>query len=115
MQLRPSTQHANSHPPKRTPPPAQSCRRRGIPVIFDEVFTGCWRLGAPTAASILGERPDIACYAKLLTAGAAPLAVTVTSEEVFRSFEGTSKVGFAVWGRGNVWLCSAALSGRGQE
>ena len=42
-------------------------RARGIPVIFDEVFTGLWRLGAPSAAEILGVEPDIACYAKLLT------------------------------------------------
>lgn len=42
-------------------------RQRKIPVIFDEVFTGVWRLGAPSAAEILGLQPDIACYAKLLT------------------------------------------------
>jgi hypothetical protein len=33
------------------------------------VFTGCWRLGVASGAAILGEDPDIACYAKLLTAG----------------------------------------------
>ena len=42
-------------------------RERGIPVIFDEVFTGLWRLGAASAAELLGAQPDIACYAKLLT------------------------------------------------
>ena len=46
-------------------------RERGVPVIFDEVFTGLWRLGAASAAKLLGVQPDIACYAKLLT-GAAP-------------------------------------------
>jgi Aminotransferase class-III len=43
------------------------CRSRGIPVIFDEVFSGTWRLGAQSAAQLLGVHPDIACYAKLLT------------------------------------------------
>ena len=46
---------------------AAECRARGVPVIFDEVFTGIWRLGALSAAHRLGIRPDIACYAKLLT------------------------------------------------
>ena len=35
--------------------------------MFDEVFTGLWRLGAVSAASLLGVQPDIGCYAKLLT------------------------------------------------
>jgi dethiobiotin synthetase/adenosylmethionine--8-amino-7-oxononanoate aminotransferase len=46
---------------------AAECRRRGVPVVFDEVFTGIWRLGALSAAQRLGVQPDIACYAKLLT------------------------------------------------
>jgi len=46
---------------------AAECRARGVPVIFDEVFTGIWRLGALSAAHRLGIQPDIACYAKLLT------------------------------------------------
>lgn len=70
----------------------QVCRQRRIPVIFDEVFTGCWRLGAPTGGAILGLKPDIACYAKLLTAGVAPLAVTLATEEVFKAFQSHRKV-----------------------
>ena len=45
------------------------CRKERIPVIFDEVFSGLWRLGSMTAAEQLGMQPDIACYAKLLTGG----------------------------------------------
>ena len=45
----------------------RACRARGMPVLFDEVFVGLWRLGLPSAASLLGMQPDIACYAKLLT------------------------------------------------
>lgn len=46
---------------------AQVCRARGVPVIYDEVFVGCWRLGVPSAGSLLGVDPDIACFGKLLT------------------------------------------------
>ena len=46
---------------------AQHCRENNIPVILDEVFTGIWRLGHLSAAQMLGIKPDIACYAKLLT------------------------------------------------
>lgn len=71
---------------------ATECRARGIPVIFDEVFTGCWRLGTPSAAHMLAVQPDLACYAKLLTAGALPMAVTLSTSEVFDQFHGPSKV-----------------------
>ncbi|TXG61009.1 hypothetical protein EZV62_012372 [Acer yangbiense] len=68
------------------------CRNHKIPVIFDEVFTGFWRLGAETTADILGCVPDIACFAKLLTGGVIPLAVTLATDAVFDSFVGDSKL-----------------------
>jgi adenosylmethionine-8-amino-7-oxononanoate aminotransferase len=74
----------------------QAARERNIPVIYDEIFTGCWRLGPPTAGHILQEAPDIACYAKLLTGGVAPLAVTLASEAVFDAFKGDSKVSLRI-------------------
>lgn len=70
----------------------QEARRRGIPVIFDEVFTGLYRLGVASAWRLLGEQPDIACYAKLLTGGSVPLAATVTSEAIFALFKDKSKL-----------------------
>ena len=68
-----------------------AARVRGLPVIFDEVFVGLWRLGMRTASSLLGAYPDVSVYAKVLTGGLVPLAVTLASEDVFRAFEGTSK------------------------
>ena len=68
-------------------------RGRRLPLILDEVFTGLLRVGHVSAAAALGVTPDIACYGKLLTAGAAPLAVTLASREVFEAFSGPSKVG----------------------
>ena len=55
---------------------ATECRQRGVPIIFDEVFTGIWRLGALSAAHWLGMQPDIACYAKLLTGDCATRQAT---------------------------------------
>ncbi|CAI7861005.1 unnamed protein product, partial [Closterium sp. NIES-54] len=45
-----------------------------------------------SAAELLGCSPDIACYAKLLTGGMIPLAVTLASSSVFDAFYGSSKL-----------------------
>ncbi|GAA5914094.1 hypothetical protein JCM5296_003574 [Sporobolomyces johnsonii] len=66
----------------------------GLPIIFDEVFVGLHRLGRPTASSFLGvsTKPDIACYAKILTGGLVPMSVTLASDAVFQAFLGENKV-----------------------
>ncbi|EEH54871.1 uncharacterized protein MICPUCDRAFT_34980 [Micromonas pusilla CCMP1545] len=69
----------------------QACRARGLPVVLDEVFAGIWRLGAEGAWELLGEKPDVSCYAKLFTGGLTPLAATATTEEVFDAFRGPTK------------------------
>ena len=68
-----------------------AARARGLPVVFDEVFAGLWRLGLRSAGPLLGAYPDISVHAKVLTGGLVPLAVTLASDDVFRAFEGTSK------------------------
>lgn len=55
-------------------------------------MTGLYRLGALSAAQLLREAPDIACYAKILTAGAVPMAATFASSAVFDAFSGPSKL-----------------------
>lgn len=64
---------------------------KGLPVVFDEVFTGLYRLGSPSSAKFLGVHPDITVHAKLLTGGLIPLAATVASESIFRCFESDDK------------------------
>lgn len=64
----------------------QESRRRQLPVVFDEVFSGLWRLGVQSGAELLCEAPDIAAYSKLLTGGTVPLAVTLANAEVFDAF-----------------------------
>lgn len=59
---------------------------KGMPVIFDEVFTGLYRLGRFSAASFLGVHPDIVVNAKLLTGGLLPLCTTTASQSIFEAF-----------------------------
>lgn len=88
------------------------CRDRKIPVIFDEVFTGFWRLGVESASELLGCLPDVACYAKLMTGGLVPLAATVTTEAVFEAFKSDSKLTALLHGHSytaHAMGCSAAV------
>ncbi|EFJ25518.1 hypothetical protein SELMODRAFT_413615 [Selaginella moellendorffii] len=103
----------------------QQCKCHKIPVIFDEVFTGCWRLGAEfgffderlfackSAWELLGCKPDIACYAKLLTGGTVPLAATLATQDIFQAFEGASKLDALLHGHSYTAHpvgCSAAVT-----
>lgn len=63
----------------------------GLPVIFDEVFTGLYRLGRRTSSSFLGVDPDVSVHAKLLTGGLVPLCATLASESVFEAFGSPDK------------------------
>ncbi|KAK9418499.1 hypothetical protein SUNI508_07987 [Seiridium unicorne] len=63
----------------------------GLPIIFDEVFTGLYRLGRFSASSFLNIYPDISVHAKLLTGGLVPLCTTLASESIFRIFESDDK------------------------
>lgn len=65
-------------------------------MIFDEVFCGLWRLGVESSRELLGEDPDVSCYAKLLTGGLVPMAATVATERVFDAFSG-AKVTLQSW------------------
>ncbi|KAL2977627.1 hypothetical protein AAZX31_13G078000 [Glycine max] len=88
------------------------CRSRKIPVIFDEVFTGFWRLGVETAVELIHCVPDIACFGKLLTGGIIPLAVTLATNAVFDSFIGDSKLKALLHGHSysaHAMGCAAAV------
>ncbi|CAE6429853.1 unnamed protein product [Rhizoctonia solani] len=58
----------------------------GLPIIFDEVFTGFYRIGPLTPASMLGTTPDIGVYAKILTGGVVPLSATLATNSIFSAF-----------------------------
>lgn len=63
----------------------------GLPVMFDEVFTGLYRLGRFSSASYLDVHPDISVHAKLLTGGLLPLSITAASDSIFQAFWGDEK------------------------
>jgi adenosylmethionine-8-amino-7-oxononanoate aminotransferase len=61
------------------------CARYGALFIADEVMTGFGRTGTLFACEQAGVVPDIACYAKGITGGALPLAVTMCKDEIFEA------------------------------
>ncbi|KAF4636227.1 hypothetical protein G7Y89_g1880 [Cudoniella acicularis] len=63
----------------------------GLPIVFDEVFTGIYRLGRFTSSSFLQVEPDISVHAKLLTGGLVPLCTTLASASIFEAFLGNEK------------------------
>ena len=67
-------------------PVADLCRKHGVHLIFDEVFTGFGRVGALTVAELEGVVPDFLCLAKGLTGGYLPLAATLATQQIFDGF-----------------------------
>ncbi|WP_250295912.1 adenosylmethionine--8-amino-7-oxononanoate transaminase [Wolbachia endosymbiont of Oedothorax gibbosus] len=61
-------------------------RQHGILIICDEVMTGFGRTGTYFAFEQTQIIPDFLCISKGLTGGFLPLALTVTTEEVYAAF-----------------------------
>jgi adenosylmethionine-8-amino-7-oxononanoate aminotransferase len=61
-------------------------RAKGILVIFDEVMTGFGRTGTNFALDQINAKPDFLCLSKGITGGFLPLALTVTTENVYSAF-----------------------------
>ncbi|KAJ1307604.1 hypothetical protein OPQ81_001699 [Rhizoctonia solani] len=75
-----------SSDPFKTGEPRAPGEWTGLPIIFDEVFTGFHRIGPLTPASLLGTFPDIGVYAKILTGGVVPLSATLATNSIFSAF-----------------------------
>jgi adenosylmethionine-8-amino-7-oxononanoate aminotransferase len=62
------------------------CRKEGVLMIQDEVFTGFGRTGKNFACDHLTEVPDLMCFSKGLTGGTMPLGVTTCIREIYDAF-----------------------------
>jgi adenosylmethionine-8-amino-7-oxononanoate aminotransferase len=90
------------------------CYKYGVLMIADEVATGFGRTGKMFACEHESVVPDIICLSKGITGGYMPLAVTVTTEEIYNAFLGrfedlkTFFHGHSY--TGNPLACSSALA-----
>ncbi|WRT66898.1 dethiobiotin synthase [Kwoniella shivajii] len=85
---------------------------RGVPIIYDEVFSGLHRFGYLSASSVLTHTPDISVYAKILTGGLLPLSATLASTSIFNTFLSDRKVDALLHGHSytaNPVGCSVSL------
>lgn len=64
------------------------CHRHGLLLLVDEVINGFGRTGKWFAHQWTGIKPDIVSIAKGITSAYLPLAATVASDKVFKSFLG---------------------------
>src|SRR5437588_1081935 len=88
------------------------CNRNGALMIADEVMTGFGRTGKLFASEHENALPDIMVLGKGLSGGYLPLAITLTTEEIFSQFDGSVADGRALaYGHsytGNALGCAAA-------
>lgn len=88
------------------------CDRTGTLLIVDEVLTGFGRTGRMFAMEHESVQPDIVVLGKGLTGGYLPLAITISTEEIFSQFSGSVSEGKALaYGHsytGSALGCAAA-------
>lgn len=92
---------------------AEICRQEKILLIFDEVFTGFYRTGKAFAFEKAHVAPDLICFSKVLTGGFLPLAVTLSTQEVFDQFKSQELGQAFLHGHSytaNPLACAAALA-----
>lgn len=91
----------------------QHCRKEGILLIQDEVFTGFGRTGKNFATDYLKQQPDLMCFSKGLTGGTMPLGVTSCKQEIYDVFLSEDRHKALFHGHSftaNPLACTAALA-----
>ena len=90
------------------------CNQYKVLLIADEIATGFGRTGKMFACNHAETSPDIICLSKGLTGGYMPMAITVTTEEIYQAFYADYLEGRAFMHShtysGNPLACSAALA-----
>jgi len=89
------------------------CDEVGALLIADEVMTGFGRTGRMFACEHENVQPDLYIFAKGLTGGYLPLALTLISHKVFEPFEDRNPDSTLFYGHsytGNALGCAAALA-----
>jgi adenosylmethionine---8-amino-7-oxononanoate aminotransferase len=89
------------------------CDESGALLIADEVMTGFGRTGRMFACEHEGIHPDIYIFAKGLTGGYLPLAITLIAKKIFEPFRDGNPDTTLFYGHsytGNALGCAAALA-----
>ena len=85
----------------------------GLYLILDEVMTGFGRAGTVFAFEQIGIAPDILCLSKGLTGGSLPLALTISTNSIYKDFLSSKKEKALLHGHsftGNPLSCAAATA-----
>ncbi|MGJ8683859.1 MAG: adenosylmethionine--8-amino-7-oxononanoate transaminase [Nonlabens sp.] len=74
------------HEPEHLCQLLRKCKEKGVLTIADEVMTGFGKTGKNFASDYMGNKPDIMCLSKALTAGIMPMAITTCTQDVYDAF-----------------------------
>lgn len=91
----------------------QHCRKLGVLLVQDEVFTGFGRTGRLFAACHLKQQPDVMCFSKGLTGGVLPLGLTTCTDTIHQAFISEDRFKTLFHGHSftaNPLACAAALA-----
>jgi adenosylmethionine-8-amino-7-oxononanoate aminotransferase len=89
------------------------CRKEGVMLIADEVFTGFGRTGKAFACNHLQTQPDIMCFSKGLTGGTMAFGLTTCTQDMYNAFLSDDKMKTLFHGHSytaNPVACAAALA-----
>ncbi len=92
------------YPPEYLAKLRKLCDQYGVHLILDEIATGYGRTGTMFAFEQAGICPDIVCLSKGLTGGYMPMALAVTTTEIYDAF-------YADYSEGKAFLHSHTYSG----